>query len=259
MERLTWLDTNSWQLTLEDQCILIDPWLMGDVVFNNAPWLVRLMRPAPIPIPTRIDLIILSQGLADHAHPETLQALDKSIPVVASASAAKVAQSLGYINVTMLSPGESYQLEGGLLIQAFPGAPIGPFVTENAYVLTLASGVRLYYEPHGYPAAELQGVGAVDVAITPVVTVKLPLLGPVIQGAEGALALAKLIEPQVILPTADARYVQYQGVLSGWLRSHGSPAQLQAQLQAAGLPTQVKLLEPMQPLTLDFVPKMLTK
>jgi L-ascorbate metabolism protein UlaG (beta-lactamase superfamily) len=260
MACLTWFDTNSWQLTLGDKCVLIDPWLMGEVVFNNAPWLIRLVRPQPVPMPAqKIDLIVLSQGLADHTHPETLKALDKSIPVVASASAAKVVQALGYIDVTVLAPGAQYSLANDLTIQALPGAPIGPFVTENAYLFTLASGLRLYYEPHGYPSADLQKVAPVDVAITPVVTVTLPVLGPVIQGAQGALALAKLVEPQVILPTADAQTVQYFGALKGWLRSQGSIEQLQAQLQAEGLATLVKPLVPLQPFTLDFVPKTLAE
>jgi L-ascorbate metabolism protein UlaG (beta-lactamase superfamily) len=250
---LTWLDVNSWLLELPGQRVLIDPWLVGDLVFGNAPWLIRGMRPAPVPIPADIDLILLSQGLADHAHPETLRALDKSIPVVASASGAEVANRLGYTTVTPLTPGQTFTLADALQIQALPGAPLGPLVMENAYLMTvLATGLTIYYEPHGYPSADLQP--PVDVAITPILSLKLPLLGPVIRGAEGALELAKQVQPQLILPTAEGGDVRYTGLLASVLQKQGGVEALRSQLAAAGLTTRVAAPAPMKPHILDLAP-----
>ncbi|MEO0757345.1 MAG: MBL fold metallo-hydrolase [Cyanobacteria bacterium J06648_16] len=254
--RLTWLDVNTWQLNLGKLTILIDPWLLGDLVFNNTGWLIRGQRPTPVPIPSRIDLLLLSQGLADHAHPETLAALDKQIPVVASANGADVARNLGFQSVHALAPGETYKLSDQLQIQALPGAPIGPFVTENAYLLTLmATGHTIYYEPHGYPAKQLESMRDVDVAITPIVSLKLPLAGPVIRGGEGAIEVAKLTHPQVILQTAEGGEVTYTGLLSTMLQQSGGAEQLRSQLAEANLDTRVEPLRPMASFALDFAPR----
>ncbi|MEO0540744.1 MAG: MBL fold metallo-hydrolase [Cyanobacteria bacterium P01_A01_bin.105] len=253
---LTWLDVNSWKLDLDGLTVLIDPWLTGDLVFGNAPWLIRGLRPAPVSMPEQIDLIVLSQGLADHAHPETLQRLDKSIPVVASASGAAVARDLGFECVRALPPGESYVLADQLTVTALPGAPLGPLVTENAYVMTvLTTGHAIYYEPHGYPSQQLEALPDVDVAITPIVSLKLPLAGAVIRGGEGAIEVAKLTHPQVILQTAEGGDVTYTGLLSSLLRQTGGADALRSQLAAADLQTQVTPLRPMQSLPLDFAPR----
>lgn len=252
---LTWLDVNSWRFDLSGQSILVDPWLLGDLVFGNLGWIIRGIRPQPVPIPQKIDLLLLSQGLADHAHPETLTALDKSIPVVASAAGAKVVREMGFTDVTSLDPGENYRLDD-VLIEALPGAPIGPIAKENAYILTLLStGLRIYYEPHGYPAADLDNRAPVDVAITPLVSLTLPILGPVIRGGEGALELAQKAAPQWLLPTADGGDVTYEGLVAKFLTATGGVDTVRSQLAQANLTTQVKPLRPMETLTLDLKPQ----
>ena len=254
-DTLTWLDVNSWQFNLAERCILVDPWLVGDLVFSNTSWLIRGIRPQPVPVPERVDLLLLSQGLADHAHPETLEMLDKSIPVVASAAGAKVATEKGFTQVTILEPGESYRLGDDILIEALPGAPIGPLAQENAYILTvLSTGLRVYYEPHGYPDTELESRPPVDVAITPLVSLKLPVLGPVIRGGEGALELAQKAKPLWLLPTADGGDVTYEGVVAKFLTASGGAEVVRSQLVQAGLSTQIKALRPMETLTLDLTP-----
>ncbi|MBT9317964.1 MBL fold metallo-hydrolase [Leptothoe spongobia] len=255
-ETLTWLDVNSWQFNLAGRCILVDPWLVGDLIFGNASWLIRGIRPKPVSIPANVDLLLLSQGLADHAHPETLELLDKSIPVVASTAGAKVAIEKGFTEVTPLKPGESHRLGNDVLIEALPGAPVGPLAKENAYIVTvLSTGLRIYYEPHGYPDSELGNHPPVDVAITPLVSLTLPLLGPVIRGGEGALELAKTAKPQWLLPTADGGDVTYEGLIAKFLTATGGADVVRSQLTQANLPTQVKTLRPMETLTLDLTPQ----
>src|SRR6476469_2445707 len=108
---LTWLDSNSWLIEMGGQRILLDPWLVGPLMFGNINWLFKGTRPQERPIPDRIDLILLSQGLEDHTHPPTLQQLDRNIPVVASPNAAKVVRELGYKQVTTLTHGETFNLD----------------------------------------------------------------------------------------------------------------------------------------------------
>lgn len=247
--KLTWFDANSWLIETGGQRILIDPWLVGDLVFANAPWLVRGMRLQSIPMPQNIDVILLSQGLADHAHLETLQQLDKSIPVVASVEAAKVAEACGFQSVKALAHGQKLHLgeeahDQGLDIQAFMGAVVGPMKRENAYVLSfLAAGVRLYYEPHGYPDIEhLKTIGAVEVAITPMVNQTLMGVAPVIRGHIAAPQIAELLTPQVMLPTAEAGNVIYDGLIAPTLTSRGGADEMRSRFTSEG--KNIRIIQP---------------
>lgn len=236
---VTWLDSNSWLWEIAGQRLLVDPWLVGSLTFNNAGWLFRGERPVPRPLPEAVDVILLSQGLEDHAHPETLQSLDKSIPVVGSPNAAKVARQLGFQTVTELDHGETFQGQGWS-VKAVPGAPVGPTLLENGYVLTEQStGLKLFYEPHGFHQAELRAEGPVDVVITPMMDLSLPLLGPIIRGLKSAQELAEWLQPRVMLPTAHAGEAQYQGILVSLLQASGGVEEIQQALSSAGKAVQV--------------------
>ncbi|NEP46614.1 MAG: MBL fold metallo-hydrolase [Okeania sp. SIO2H7] len=237
---LTWLDSNTWLIELANKRVLVDPWLVGPLVFGNLNWLFKGKRRTPRPIPQNIDLIVLSQGLEDHAHPPTLKQLDKNIPVVASPNAAKVVRELGFVQITTLPHGETFILDKAIEIRALPGAPIGPFLQENAYIFKdLATGRSVYYEPHGYPSPRLEEFAPVDAVITPVVSLTLPVLGPLINGADGALKGAKLLQPQVILPTAAGGDVEFEGLLLSLLREKGSVEELKSELEKNNLSTEV--------------------
>ncbi|MBE9156704.1 MBL fold metallo-hydrolase [Nodosilinea sp. LEGE 06152] len=250
-----WLDSNSWLLTLGGQRILVDPWLVGELVFGQQSWLFKGEHPQTRPLPETIDLILLSQGIEDHAHPPTLAALDRSIPVVGSPSAAKVAEKLGYSQVTALNHGETFTL-AEVTIKAVPGTPMGPLLVENGYILRdRSTGTSVFYEPHGFHQAELRQEGPIDVLITPVVDLALPLVGPIIRGQKGALELVEWLQPQVVLPTADAGAVTYSGVLVNWLKAIGNPQSLQDAIAQKGLTAQVLSPEVGQPIALNLAPR----
>jgi L-ascorbate metabolism protein UlaG (beta-lactamase superfamily) len=241
---LTWLDSNSWLIEFGegDQTvrILMDPWLVGDLMFGTAKWFFRGFRSADREIPTNIDLILLSQGLPDHAHPPTLKALDKSIPVLGSPAAANVAQSLGFSQVNELKHDRVFKLNDRVKIQALEGSPVGPGAKENAYVIKdLIQGTTLYYEPHGYHSPKLKELGAIDVILTPMIDLKLPVVGAFIKGTSSALELAQWVKPQVMLPTAAGGDIDFEGFLIKVLKADGGPAELQTQLKAKGLQTRV--------------------
>jgi L-ascorbate metabolism protein UlaG (beta-lactamase superfamily) len=242
---LTWLDNNSWLMEIAEQRILLDPWLVGSLVFGNMPWLIKGSHLTPHPIPDSIDLILLSQGLEDHAHRLTLQQIDRSIPVVASPKAAKVAEGLGYTQVTALAHGASDVFADRVKIQATPGAPIGPFLVENGYLLTdLSSDTKLYYEPHGFHDAGLQAAAPVDIIITPLINLDIPLLGSVIQGKKTALQVIQWLKPKVVLPTAAGGDVAFEGLLTAVLQENGSIEDLRQALIEQHLPTQIKTPRP---------------
>ncbi|MCU0526325.1 MAG: MBL fold metallo-hydrolase [Elainella sp. Prado103] len=239
---LTWLDSNSWLIEMGNQKILLDPWLVGPLVFGNLPWLFKGTRTIEKPIPSAIDLILLSQGLEDHAHPATLQQLDHQIPVIGSPNAAKVVQQLGFTQVTALSHGDSTTI-GDLTIHAVPGSPIGPLLTENGYVLIdQTNQTKLYYEPHGNHSPTLRQFAPVDVVITPILDLEIPFVGSVIKGSQSAIELVEWLQPRAILPTAAGGDIEFAGVLLSVLRAKGGSAEFQQELARRQLKTQ--LLEP---------------
>ncbi|MEA5554059.1 MBL fold metallo-hydrolase [Anabaena cylindrica UHCC 0172] len=236
----TWLDSNSWLIEIGGNRILLDPWLIGSLTFNNLDWLFKGYRLQDRPIPENIDLILLSQGLEDHAHPQTLKQIDKNIQVVASPNAAKVVEKLGYTQVTTLNHGETFVLNNQLEIKAIPGSPIGPTLVENGYFIKeLASGLSLYYEPHGYHSPQLQELTPIDVVITPIIDLGLPVLGSIIKGMNSALEVAKWLKPQMMLPTAAGGDVLFEGLLDKFIQTEGSVAEFQTLLEKENLNTRV--------------------
>jgi L-ascorbate metabolism protein UlaG (beta-lactamase superfamily) len=241
--KLTWLDSNSWLIEFAGKRILLDPWLVGSLTFSNLSWLFKGEKNTPRPIPEQIDLILLSQGLEDHAHPPTLKQLDRNIPVVASPNAAKVVRELGYVQVTALAHGESFTFANQVEIKAVPGSPIGPQLVENGYLLKdLESDRTIYYEPHGYHSPSLKENAPVDVVITPIIDLKIPLLGSVIKGQQSALELCKWLQPQVIVPTAAGGDITFEGLLMSVLRAEGSVETFRALLAKNNLLT--RAIEP---------------
>lgn len=254
--QLTYFGANSWLLEIAQQRILLDPWLVGSLVFGKLPWLFKGDRRQPIAsIPDEIDLILLSQGLEDHAHKPTLKQLDKTIPVVGSVKAAQVAHELGYPQVTPLLPGQTFTLGDRVEIRAFPGAPIG-LQKENAYLLKdLSQKTTLYYEPHGFPPSEIKDYAPVDVVINPMVNLELPLAGAIINGQTSALQLAQWLTPQLMLPTAVGGEINYSGVLISWLQTKGSVEELRSRLAQQNLATQVITPQPREPVIVDLQPQ----
>jgi L-ascorbate metabolism protein UlaG (beta-lactamase superfamily) len=236
---LTYLDSNSWLIEIEDQRILLDPWLVGPLVFGNQPWLFKSERTKPRAIPEAIDLILLSQGLEDHAHRPTLEKLDRHIPVVASPNAAKVVRELGYTQITSLAHHETFNLKEKLEIKAVPGSPIGPQLVENGYIIKeLQNNRTLYYEPHGFHSPSLAKDAPIDIVITPIIDIKL-LFAPVIKGQKSALEACKLLKAKTILPTAGGGDVVFEGLLNSLLRVSGTIADFRSLLAQNNLDTRV--------------------
>ncbi|MEL6854011.1 MAG: MBL fold metallo-hydrolase, partial [Cyanobacteria bacterium J06607_13] len=151
----------------------------------------------------------------------------------------------GYQQVTTLDHGDRFtfsdQSNPVVEIQAFVGAPVGPTKKENAYVLHfLSDDAKLYYEPHGYPDADhLKALGAVDVVITPMADQTLLGVAPVIRGSAAAPQLAELLTPRVMLPTAEAGRVKYEGLIAPTLTTKGGADAMRSQFEAEGRAIQV--------------------
>ncbi len=252
--KLTYYGANSWLIDLEHTRILLDPWLVDDLVFGNQSWFFRGYRQQNPGIPDQFDLVLLSQGLPDHAHVPTLKQLNQGIPVVASPNGAKVVQQLSYTDVTAIEPGQVYQFDNRLSIRALPGSKIG-LTQENAYILQdMRAGTSLYYEPHGFYAENVQDYGPVDVLIHPLVNQEVPVVGAIIQGRDTSLDLVKYLKPQVILPTTVGEDIQYTGVLGSVLKTTGSAEEFRQRLAAQQIDAQVIEPQAGQPVELQLHP-----
>jgi L-ascorbate metabolism protein UlaG (beta-lactamase superfamily) len=237
---LTYLDSNSWLIEIEGKRILLDPWLVGSLIFSNLSWLFKGDKKVARPIPENIDLILLSQGLEDHAHPPTLKQLDRNIPVVASPNAAKVVKNLGYDRINSLSHGEKFTLDEIVEIQAVPGSPIGPQLVENGYLIKdLRNNKTIYYEPHGYHSQTIKEFAPIDVVITPIIDLKLPLLGSVIKGQNNALEVCQWLQPQIVLPTSAGGDIVFEGLLNSFLTASGTTEEFRKMLTQNNLNTEV--------------------
>ena len=215
--KATYFGSSTWLIEFGKFRILIDPWLTGNLSFPPGPWLIEGSLPNSIEIPKNLDLLLLTQGLADHAHPPTLKKLPKSIPVLGSPSAGKVAKQLGFENVQEIKPGMTKQLKE-LSIEATAGAPV-PNV-ENGYVITHPLG-SIYIEPHGFLDKNL-APRDLDAVITPVVTVTLPLFGAFLKGKQVLPELIKCFKPITVLASTTGGNAKFTGLLGNLMRMEGS-------------------------------------
>lgn len=245
--KLTWIDLNSWIFQLGGKTLLVDPWLVDPLVIYGQPWLFTAHHKAPPAFTPEtlppIDLILLSQGLDDHCHVPTLKQLDRAIPVIASPTAAKVVNKLGFQQVSALSHWQQITLDQ-LTIQAIPGAEIQPGQVENGFLLSdRVAGKTLYYEPHSFPVKAAHQIGQVDVAIAPVIGQIFPLLGQVIMGPEQAMQLVQALHPKVFLPTTRGD-VCASGILPRLIQSVGSVEEFRDRLLASQPETQLVVPDP---------------
>ncbi len=214
----TYYGSSGWLLKFGDFSVLVDPWLTGPLSFPPGPWLIEGNLVSDLDVPKRIDLVLLTQGLADHSHPLTLKSLNKSIQVVGSASASAVAKKIGFINVIELRPGKVASFNG-LTIEATAGAPV-PNV-ENGYILSHLYG-SLYLEPHGYMDENIKP-RKLDAVISPVVDLRLPLVGSFIRGKSVLPKLISKFNPLTVFASTVGGNMEFTGFLNNLIRMDGSP------------------------------------
>ena len=132
--KATYYGANGWLIELDETRILIDPWLNGDLTFPPGDWLIKGQLNKEIDVPSDIDFLLLTQGQPDHAHPQTLDKINKGIHVIASEAASKIVRQMAFTKINTLKPGETYE-NNNLKIQATSGASV-PNI-ENGYIIDL--------------------------------------------------------------------------------------------------------------------------
>ncbi len=214
----TYLGSSGWLLELGSFRILVDPWLTGALYFSPGPWLIEGKLKRDIEKPVDIDLILLTQGLPDHAHPASLRLFPKATAVIGSLSACKVAKSLGFQNVLTLEPGEETKFKD-INIRASVGAPVPQF--ENGYLITSIYG-SIYIEPHGFLDSSLPSC-ELDAVITPVLNLGLPIVGDFIKGNSVLPELINRFKPLTVLARTTGGDADFKGILNRLIKTKGSP------------------------------------
>jgi hypothetical protein len=265
---------NSWHIKFQSSKAraLVDPWLVGPLTFFDQAWLYTAEKKAlrgdnssPTPaidvqaIADDTDVVLLSQYLDDHTHMPTLEALPRSLRVVAQPQAAERIASLGFKEVTPLSPGQSVVVaDGRLRVTALAGSLVGPpwSARQNAYLLeellpaegegaatatatataTPRRGASVFYEPHSdAPAETLRKAAPVDVLVGPSVDVTMGGY-PLLKGKRDLAASLRALEARVFVPLANSE-LDHAGPLAEAMRVDGprTAEATAAALRAEGL------------------------
>ena len=215
--KATYYGANGWLIELDKTRILIDPWLQGDLTFPPGDWLIKGKLANEIEVPRNIDLLLLTQGQPDHAHPPTLKKIDRLIPVIASEAASKVVRKIGFTKINTLKPGEYFK-NNNLNIQATSGASVPN--TENGYIIDSSLG-SIYIEPHGFLDKKIKPRN-IDLLITPVIDYSLPLAGKFIKGKTVLPQLLKIFNPKTILASTTGGDITFTGIINNLIKVDGS-------------------------------------
>ena len=215
--KATYYGANGWLIELHKTRILIDPWLNGDLTFPPGDWLIKGELAKEVEIPRSIDFLLLTQGQPDHAHPPTLEKINKSIPVIASQAASNVVSKIGFTEINTLRPGEAFK-KNNINIQATSGASV-PNI-ENGYIIESGQD-SIYIEPHGFLDKQIKPRN-IDLLITPVIDFSLPLAGKFIKGKTVLPQLLKLFNPTTIFASTTGGDITFTGIINSLIEVDGS-------------------------------------
>ena len=215
--KATYYGANGWLIELDKTRILIDPWMHGDLTFPPGDWLIKGELTKEIDIPSEIDYLLLTQGQPDHAHPPTLEKIDREITVIASESASKIANKIGFKQINKLKPGDLYKKDN-LIIQATSGASVPNL--ENGYIIDQGLN-SVYIEPHGFLDKKIPP-RKIDLVITPVIDFSLPLAGKFIKGKTVLPQLLNLFNPSTIMASTTGGEINFTGLINNLIKVEGS-------------------------------------
>ncbi len=208
----TYLGSNGWIVEFEDLKIVIDPWLEGDLVFPLGEWFFKGTLEDSIPTPKDISIILITQGLPDHCHIQSLNKFPKEVKIICPESAYMIIRNIGFKNISVIKPSQKIELNG-LKIEATSGAPV-PRV-ENGYIIESKNG-SFYVEPHGFFDKKVRP-RKLNAVITPTKNLGLPLVGSFVKGADVVAELIEAFHPEYILSSTIGGDAKYSGVMNKFL------------------------------------------
>ena len=210
--KCTYLGSNGWIIEFKTTRIVIDPWLLGDLVFPPGEWFFKGTLKDEIPTPKNIDLILLTQGLPDHCHIPSLKKFPKKTNIICSKSAYKILDRLNFKSIHIMQPGQNLKFNE-IEIEATSGAAVPQI--ENGYILETNDG-SFYIEPHGFLDNTIKP-RKLDAVITPTKNLELPIVGPFVKGADVIPSLIRLFNPSYILSSTTGGDAQFSGILNSFI------------------------------------------
>ncbi len=210
--KATYLGSNGWVIEFKKAKVVIDPWLLGDLIFPPGGWFFKGTLKDEIPTPENIDLILLTQGLPDHCHVPSLKKFPKQTDIICSKSAYKILDNLNFESINIMEPGQNLKFND-IKIEATSGASVPQI--ENGYILETNEG-GFYIEPHGFLDTKIKP-RKLDAVITPTKNLELPILGPFVKGADVIPNLVKLFNPSYILSSTTGGDAEFSGILNSFI------------------------------------------
>ena len=210
--KATYLGSNGWIIEFKKARVVIDPWLLGDLIFPPGGWFFKGTLKDEIPTPEDIDLILLTQGLPDHCHIPSLKKFPKKTNIICSESASKVLDELNFESINVMKPGKILNFNE-IKIEATSGAAVPQI--ENGYILETNDG-SFYIEPHGFLDNKIKP-RKLDAVITPTKNLGLPIVGSFVKGADVIPNLVKLFNPSYILSSTTGGDAQFSGILNSFI------------------------------------------
>tara|TARA_B100000575_G_C23133928_1_gene658294 strand:- start:1369 stop:2082 length:714 start_codon:yes stop_codon:yes gene_type:complete len=210
--KATYIGANGWIIEFDNSRLVIDPWLVGDLIFPPGKWFFKGTLKSEIPTPTNVDLILLTQGLPDHCHIPSLKKFPKNINIICSKSAFKSIDILNFENIQIMEPGEKF-IFNNINIEATSGAAVPQI--ENGYILESKEG-SFYIEPHGFLDNAIKP-RKLDAVITPTKNLELPMVGSFIKGAEVIPKLINKFNPDYILSSTTGGDAEFSGMLNTFI------------------------------------------
>jgi len=207
--KATYLGSNGWIIEFKKARIVIDPWLIGDLIFPPGGWFFKGTLKDEIPTPDNIDLILLTQGLPDHCHIPSLKKFPKNTNIICSKSAYKILDRLNFESIHIMKPGQNLKFSE-IKIEATSGAAVPQI--ENGYILETNDG-SLYIEPHGFLDNTIKP-RKLDAVITPTKNLELPIVGSFVKGADVIPNLVKIFNPSYILSSTTGGEAKFSGILN---------------------------------------------
>jgi len=210
--KATYLGANGWIIEFKEARIVIDPWLLGDLIFPPGGWFFKGTLRNEIPAPNDIDLILLTQGLPDHCHIPSLKKFSKKTDIICTKSAYKKLVKLNFESINIMQPGQNLKFND-INIEATSGAAVPQI--ENGYILEANDG-SFYIEPHGFLDNSIKP-RKLDAVITPTKNLELPMLGSFVKGADVIPNLVKLFNPSYVLSSTTGGDAEFSGILNSFI------------------------------------------
>lgn len=234
-------------LDFDGQVLLTDPWFSEKPGYHRGEPLA--CTPAALP---RLSAVIASHDHYDHYDIGAFSAYpDKAVPFIVGRGMAEKARQAGFANVTEAEPWEQVTIDG-LRVTAAParhGVPEITFVIQGA-------GKTIFFGADTLRIPDLDEVPrrfpGIDLALLPVngLRIRPAFNRQVVMNAEEAGEYCGVLQPKVAVPI---HYAFTAGPVGDrlFLKYDGTPERFQRAVARHAPATQVRVLAPGEPLTLD--------